>query len=214
MLKLDAVSLAFDQFECRFDLSIEPSERVAVVGPSGGGKSTLLNLIAGFLSPDSGDIHWEGKSIVNLAPHLRPLTLLFQDNNLFAHLDVQTNLALGVDPRGRIDHTLSQKIGTVLERVGLADFRERLPTTLSGGQQQRVALARCLLRAHPMMLLDEPFSALDEATRESILALTDELLSDQSTTLLLVTHNSNDAARLGARLVNCESGRLVSEATQ
>ncbi len=208
MLKLESLSVGFADFDCCFDLQIASGERIALIGESGSGKSTLLNLVAGFLAPDSGRLHWFDTDLLPLAPHRRPVTTLFQDNNLFTHLSVYQNLAIAIDPRARLVANDRARVARVLERVGLKHFESRTPPSLSGGQQQRVALARCLLRKQPLLLFDEPFGSLDEDTRQKMLGLTDELVRENRLTLLLVTHDRSDVAALGAIEIVCAGGQL------
>jgi thiamine transport system ATP-binding protein len=154
-----------------FDCAIPDGSFVAVMGPSGSGKSTLFSLIAGFETPLSGQIHVGSVDITHLAPAERPLSIVFQDNNLFAHLDVSTNIALGLDPMRRPGPAERRVIGEALRRVGLAGFENRRPASLSGGERQRVALARALVRQRPVLLLDEPFAALGPGLRVEMLGL-------------------------------------------
>ncbi len=186
---------------------------MAILGESGSGKSTLLNLIGGFLAADSGELSWQGQSLMGLPPSDRPVTTLFQEHNLFAHLDVADNLGLGIDPGL---HLLSEdrlRIRHALEAVGLGGFEKRKPAQLSGGQAQRVALARCLLRDKPVLLLDEPYSALDEATRLEMLDLTKKVMQDKQLCTLLVSHNRRDAEILEAGRVYIENGYIDSSMT-
>jgi thiamine transport system ATP-binding protein len=172
MLSVEALRFAYPGGpEFRFDMTLARGEIVTLSGPSGSGKSTLVDLICGFLEPLSGDIRWNGESILRLAPANRPVSALFQTGDLFDHLDAGTNIALGLDPRGRPTPTQRARIHEVLAEIGLPGFERRMPTQLSGGQRQRVALARSLLRDKPMMVLDEPFSALDTETRDEMAAL-------------------------------------------
>ena len=157
MIKLDKVAFHYKQMPMYFDLHIKMGERVAVVGASGAGKSTLLNLIAGFEYADSGEIWLNGKNHSKNPPHLRPVSMLFQENNLFMHLTVQQNIALGLQPNLKLNPQQNEQVKQVADAVGLGEFLTRLPTQLSGGQKQRIALARCLLRDQPILLLDEPF---------------------------------------------------------
>ena len=187
------------------DFSLEAGQGVALMGPSGVGKTTVLNLIAGFLTPLSGDIALDGMSLLPLAPAGRPLTYLFQSHNLFPHLSVWENIALGIDPGLRIDGAGRESIRSALGRVGLDGLEGRLPTSLSGGQQQRVGLARCLVRRRPVLLLDEPFSALDRDLRDDIAALILELQQELRLRLVVSTHQPDDAAALQARIVRPES---------
>jgi thiamine transport system ATP-binding protein len=202
MLSVEALRFAYPGGpEFLFDLTLAPGEIVTLSGASGSGKSTLVDLICGFLTPLSGDIRWEGRSILGLAPADRPVSALFQTGDLFDHLDVEMNIALGLDPRGRPDDGQRARIGDVLDEIGLAGFQRRLPAQLSGGQRQRVALARSLLREKPVMLLDEPFSALDAETRDEMAALVRGLTARRRLAVLVVSHDPEDAARLGSRRI-------------
>ena len=165
MLQLDRLELAYGDWHLSADLSVPKGAICGLIGPSGAGKSTLLAAIAGFETPASGRILWEGTDLAPLSPGERPVSILFQDQNLFAHLSVERNLGLAIDPRLRLSPTDRARIGQVLDRVGLSGFGGRKPATLSGGQQARAALARALLRARPVLLLDEPFAALGPALR-------------------------------------------------
>lgn len=191
-----------------FDLSIRRGEIVTLSGASGSGKSTLIDLICGFLTPDAGDIRWDGASIQRLAPANRPVSALFQDGDLFDHLDVELNIALGLDPRGRLDAGQKQKVAAVLDEIGMPGYQRRLPGQLSGGQRQRVALARALLRDKPLMLLDEPFSALDEDRRGEMATLIRELALERNLAMLIVSHDRADATRLDSRTVALEDGQI------
>lgn len=174
------------------DLHLNAGEKVAVVGASGSGKSTLLNLIAGFLIAEQGSIILNGNNHTKTKPHQRPVSMLFQDNNLFNHLSVEQNLILGLQPRLKIAANQHQQIKSIAEKVGLAAYLSRYPDKLSGGQKQRVALARCLLRNQPILLLDEPFSALDKALRREMLALLAEICSEKNLTVMMVTHQPEE----------------------
>lgn len=196
MLTLDKLHLAQGGFHLRADLSVPTGARVALIGPSGAGKSTLLAAIAGFLPPNAGRILWEGQDITATPPGARPLSILFQDQNLFAHLSVAQNIGLGLDPRLRLARADHARIEATLERIGLAGMGARKPAELSGGQQSRVALARALLRARPLLLLDEPFAALGPALKAEMLGLCDAICAEQGTTLLMVTHDPADARAL------------------
>jgi len=192
-----------------FDLKLARGEIVSLSGPSGSGKSTLLDLICGFLQPLSGQILWEGRSILGMTPANRPVSALFQSGDLFDHLDVEMNVVLGLDPRGRPTPAQRAQVHAVLDETGLPGFARRLPGQLSGGQRQRVALARSLMRDKPLMLLDEPFSALDIDTRDEMAALVGKLTRERDLATLVVSHDPADAGRLGSRAVALREGQIV-----
>ena len=211
MIRLDNVFLADDALPMTFDLQVVAGERIAIVGPSGAGKSTLLNLIAGFVLPTQGNIWLNGENHTQSAPYERPVSMLFQENNLFPHLTVQQNLALGLKTSLKLTALEQDQIERVADAVGLTSFLSRLPNSLSGGQKQRVALARCLLRDKPILLLDEPFSALDPELRLEMLNLIDELCHNKKLTLLLVTHQPSELTGKVDRMLRIENGRISQQ---
>ena len=211
MIRLDNVFLADDALPMTFDLQVEAGERIAIVGPSGAGKSTLLNLIAGFVLPTRGEIWLNGENHTQSAPYERPVSMLFQENNLFPHLTVQQNLALGLKTSLKLTALEQDQIERVADAVGLTSFLSRLPNSLSGGQKQRVSLARCLLRDKPILLLDEPFSALDPELRLEMLNLIDELCYSKKLTLLLVTHQPSELTGKVDRMLRIENGRISQQ---
>lgn len=179
MLKLNDVTWLYQHLPMRFTTSITQGEKVAILGPSGAGKSTLLNLIAGFLPPVSGTIMLEGRIHTDTPPSKRPVSMLFQENNLFSHLTVRQNIALGMTPHLKLSADQQRKLQVIAGQMGLEAMLDRLPGELSGGQRQRAALARCLVREQPILLLDEPFSALDPALRQEMLQLVDDVCQRQ-----------------------------------
>lgn len=211
MIRLDNVFLADDTLPMTFDLQVAAGERIAIIGPSGAGKSTLLNLIAGFVLPTQGNIWLNGENHTRSAPYERPVSMLFQENNLFPHLTVQQNLALGLKTSLKLTALEQEQIERVADAVGLTSFLSRLPNSLSGGQKQRVALARCLLRDKPILLLDEPFSALDPELRMDMLNLIDELCHSKNLTLLLVTHQPSELTGKVDRMLRIENGRISQQ---
>ena len=206
MLTLDALVLQQDDFCLTADWSVAAGERVALIGPSGAGKSTLLMALAGFLAPAQGRILWQGSDLAAVAPGDRPLTILFQDQNLFPHLTLAQNLGLGLSPTLRLTKAQAAQIETALERVGLAGMGERKPGQLSGGQQGRAALARALLRARPVLLLDEPFAALGPALKAEMLDLLDEVATATGAAVLMVTHDPSDAKYFAGKTVLVADG--------
>lgn len=206
MLELNDISVTLGEFTLQADLSVPLASRMAVIGASGSGKSTLLSLIGGFLTPDRGKIHWDGQDITDLPPGQRPVSFLFQDQNLFPHLTIAQNVGLGLRPDLRLNADQKARVSRALSEVGLSDMEKRFPASLSGGQQGRVALARILLRARPLLLLDEPFAALGPALKVDMLELVMRIASETSATVLMVTHDPEDARRFAPQTILIEDG--------
>ena len=180
------------------DLDIAPGELVCLLGPSGCGKSTLLNAIAGFSSPSAGSIQVAGTPIVSPGPDRG---MVFQEYALFPWMSVARNVAFGLEIKGLPRGEIEARVASLLEMLGLTDFRDRFPKDLSGGMRQRVAIARVLALDPPIMLMDEPFGALDALTRRT---LQDELLriwEALGKTIVFVTHSIDEAIYLGSRVV-------------
>ncbi|MCV9878381.1 thiamine ABC transporter ATP-binding protein ThiQ [Brenneria izbisi] len=208
MISLDKLTYLYQDVPMRFDFHVKAGERVAILGPSGAGKSTLLNLIAGFLMADSGTLRLNGEDHRFTPPAKRPVSILFQENNLFPHLTINQNIALGLNPGLRLNESQREQLRHIADKVGLTTLLNRLPSQVSGGQRQRAALARCLVRHRPILLLDEPFSALDPALRLEMLELLDEICRDRQITLLMVSHNLDDATRIAQRTVLIVDGKM------
>ncbi|WP_078000215.1 thiamine ABC transporter ATP-binding protein ThiQ [Edwardsiella tarda] len=209
MIRLDDLTYQYQQQTLRFTLHAAAGERIAILGPSGAGKSTLLGLIAGFLTPRSGALDLNGRDCRQTPPASRPVSMLFQDHNLFAHLTIAQNLGLGLDPGLRLSAEQQRQLALIAEQVGISAYLTRLPGQLSGGQRQRAALARCLLRHQPILLLDEPFSALDPALRAEMLTLLEQVCAQQRLTLLMVSHNLDDAQRIAPRALIVDEGHIA-----
>ena len=201
MLTLENLRITIDDFTLSANWSVAAGTKLAIIGPSGAGKSTLLMAIAGFVPLGAGRITWAGQDIAALAPGDRPLSILFQDQNLFPHLTVTQNLGLGLSSRLALTQDQHDQITTALARVGLSGMGARKPGALSGGQQGRVALARALLRARPILLLDEPFAALGPALKAEMLDLVTDVATSTGATVLLVTHDPADAKRFADQTV-------------
>ncbi|HHY0748479.1 TPA: thiamine ABC transporter ATP-binding protein, partial [Klebsiella pneumoniae] len=154
MLKLNDVTWLYQHLPMRFTLDVARGERIAVLGPSGAGKSTLLNLIAGFLPPASGSLLINGEAHNATPPAQRPVSMLFQENNLFNHLTIRQNISLGIHPGLKLNREQQAQVTAIAGQMGIDALLERLPGELSGGQRQRAALARCLVRQQPVLLLD------------------------------------------------------------
>lgn len=199
MLKVDSVRFQHpggNHVDYSFNLNVAEREIAGITGQSGSGKSTLLDLIAGFLQPLAGDITWHGDSILSLPPERRPVTILFQNHNLFDHLSAWANVAIGLNPTLRLSTEEKHTVKTALEDAGLAGLDTRRAAKLSGGQQQRVALARCLVRKTPVLLLDEPFSALDADTKSDMLDLVQNIARTRSRAVVMVTHDAADCEKI------------------
>ena len=206
MLEFDAVHVTRGSFTLSADLSIPKGARIAVIGPSGSGKSTLLSLVGGFLVPDRGRIRLDGGDITALPPGRRPVSTLFQDQNLFPHLTVAQNVGLGLRPDLRLSEPQRARVAQVLSEVGLEGMEARRPANLSGGQQGRVALARVLLRARPVLLLDEAFSAFGPALKAEMLDLLGRIADRTRATVLMVTHDPGDARRFAPETILVDGG--------
>ncbi|ELV7526434.1 thiamine ABC transporter ATP-binding protein ThiQ [Edwardsiella ictaluri] len=206
MIRLDNLNYRYQQQTLSFSLHAAVGERIAILGPSGAGKSTLLSLIAGFLAPSSGNLYLNGIDCRRAPPSQRPVSMLFQEHNLFAHLTIAQNLGLGLNPALRLNADQRRQLEEIAGQVGILDYLPRLPGQLSGGQRQRAALARCLLRRQPILLLDEPFSALDPALRAEMLTLLDDICRQRQLTLLMVSHNLDDAACIAPRTLVIDDG--------
>ena len=207
MLTLTNLTYLYQHLPMRFSFSAERGERLAVLGPSGAGKSTLLSLIAGFLPVSQGALRIDGADHAHSVPSQRPVSMLFQENNLFPHLSVQQNMALGLHPGLKLNAAQRRQLEEIADQVGLSDLLTRLPGQLSGGQRQRAALARCLLRDRPV-LLDEPFSALDPALRNEMLQLVRRVCEARAITLLMVSHSLEDAQQIAPRSLVIVDGRV------
>lgn len=209
MIELKNIKYSYHNEELIYSFNVAKQERVAILGPSGAGKSTLLNLIAGFICPDSGKIILDNKDVTRFPPNVRPVSTLFQENNLFTHLTVYQNIALGASPSLHLNREQEGALIVLANKVGLSNQLNKFPHQLSVGQKQRVAIVRCLLQKRPILLLDEPFSALDQALRYEILNLIDEITQKYELTLLMVTHNIDDAIHIAPRTLIVKRGHIV-----
>ncbi|SCB48436.1 thiamine ABC transporter ATP-binding protein [Rhizobium multihospitium] len=207
-IAMAGVELRLGTHDFHFDCTLPQGKIIAVAGPSGSGKSTFLNLLAGFEPPDRGHILLAGQDVTGLHPAERPVSLVFQDNNLFAHLDLFTNVGLGISPSLRLSAQDRQRVSKALARVGLPDFEARKPGTLSGGERQRAAFARALVRDKPILLLDEPFAALDPGLRSGMVELLKTLHRETGNTVLIVSHDPAEVRRLADHAVFIDGGTI------
>lgn len=210
-ITLGKVVFRYAEMEMAFDLSFAAATITAIMGPSGAGKSTLLNLIAGFETPAAGRVLIGAADVTSEPPVRRPVSMVFQENNLFSHLDVAANVGLGRSPALVLGEEDRAAIADALARTGLSGKERRLPSELSGGERQRVALARVLVRKRPVLLLDEPFASLDAGLRAEMTELVGELNARAHMTVLMVTHDAGDARRIADRVLSIRSGRVEGD---
>jgi ABC-type Fe3+/spermidine/putrescine transport system ATPase subunit len=211
MLTVEHIHKTYQQKPLLTDLSltVQPGETVCLLGASGSGKSTLLRMIAGIESPDSGDIRWQGQSILPLPIHQRHFGLMFQDYALFPHLNVLQNVSFGLrmqhfDP----DQTLT-RAEDALRQVGMLPFSQRHMEDLSGGEQQRVALARTLAARPRLLMLDEPLAALDRSLRAQLLTEIRQILAHTGIPAIYVTHDQQEACMIADRILLLGGGHIL-----
>ncbi|MEM6940877.1 MAG: ATP-binding cassette domain-containing protein [Pseudomonadota bacterium] len=207
MLRLEEIEIAQGSFRLQADLCLSEGMTYAVIGPSGAGKSTLLGAICGFVPLARGRIWGDGIDLAKVSPGQRPVTMLFQDNNLFPHLSVAQNVGLGCRPDLRLSRADQSRVEEALDRVGLAGFGARKPGTLSGGQQSRAALARVLVQARPWVLLDEPFAALGPALKTEMLELVRDLRAETGAGLIMVSHDPHDVRHIADEAIFVAEGQ-------
>ena len=190
------------------NLQIASGELVCLLGPSGCGKTTTLRMLAGFLSPDAGDIRIGGRSMLPLGPERRPTAMVFQRYTLWPHMNVFHNVAFGLKLRRLSPDAIRAKVGRALELVGLPGMEQRQPQQLSGGQQQRVALARALVLEPEVLLLDEPLSSLDAKLRVQLREEIRGIVRELGITTVFVTHDQEEAMAVADRIAVMHEGRL------
>lgn len=209
MIRLEDVGFRYEDMVMNFNLQVAKGELVGIIGSSGAGKSTLLSLIAGFDLPVSGRVSIAGVDMAGATPEQRPVSMIFQDHNSFAHLDVWTNVALGISPNLKLNEQQTGLVEGALARVGLSQYRLRKPTEISGGERQRIAIARALVRDKPVLLLDEPFTALGPALRRDMLDLIKGIQVERKLTVLMVTHQPEDAKYAASRIAFVHDGHVA-----
>ena len=209
MLQVKNLFVDLGGFRLTADFEIERGSLISIVGPSGAGKSTILNALAGFIPLTSGVIKWNGSDITKLDPGLRPLSILFQDYNLFSHLTVKDNIAIGLRPNLKLDDLETEMVNSVIEEVGLSKFKFIKPFQLSGGQRTRVSLARSIVRSKPILLLDEAFSGLGPALRSEMIKLIKDKSIKEGITLIMVSHHIKDAIELDQKVIFVNDGETM-----
>jgi sulfate/thiosulfate transport system ATP-binding protein len=214
-IAVENVSKNFGSFQAvdRVSLEIDSGSLVALLGPSGSGKSTLLRLISGLETPDSGRIWLTGTNATHQSVQERNIGFVFQHYALFKHLTVRKNIAFGLEIRKVVQSKVNQKVDELLELVQLTGLGERYPSQLSGGQRQRVALARALAVEPKVLLLDEPFGALDARVRKDLRAWLRRLHDEVHVTTVFVTHDQEEAMEVSDKIVVMNKGKVEQVGT-
>jgi putative spermidine/putrescine transport system ATP-binding protein len=214
-LQIQRLRKTYDQVVAidHVSLDIRKGEFMTFLGPSGSGKSTTLYIVAGFQSPTEGRVLLDGKSLLSVAPNRRNIGMVFQRYTLFPHLTVGENVAFPLRVRRVPDAKVRAKVEQMLKLVHLADCRDRMPGQLSGGMQQRVAIARALAYDPPVLLMDEPLSALDKKLREELQTELRRIHQETGVTILYVTHDQEEALRLSDRIAVFNKGRIEQVGT-
>lgn len=210
-LHVDKVTVRFGSVEVlqHVSLTVDQGQRVAIMGPSGTGKSTLLRAIAGLVMPDAGSVKLDGEDITEVPTHLRPIGLMFQHYALFPHMSVAQNVEYGLRVQGADPDTARKHSSRLLDVVGLTDLADRNPSSLSGGEQQRVALARTLAPSPRVVLLDEPMGSVDNALKDSLMASTVAAIDTVGAAALYVTHDRQEAERFADTIGIMRDGSIV-----
>ena len=192
-----------------FSIDINHGEFFALLGPSGCGKTTLLRVISGFETPDSGDIFLDKENITNFKPFIRPTNLMFQSYALFPHFNVFKNIAYGLEREKLKKSEIFFRVNEIINKTNLNGLEQRYPDQLSGGQKQRVALARCLVKKPKVLLLDEPLTALDKNLKEKMKVELKNLQKQFGITFIMVTHDQDEALALADRVAVMNEGNLI-----
>lgn len=207
-LECRSINRSFGSFVAvdNVSFSVPEGSFFSILGPSGCGKTTILRMAAGFLEPTSGDIYIKGKSMVGVAPNKRPVNMVFQHLALFPMMNVEDNIGYGLRRRGVAKAEITNRVGAVLERVGLGDSGSKRISQLSGGQKQRIAIARCLVLEPDVLLLDEPLGALDLKLREHMKVELKKLQHEFGTTFVYITHDQSEALVMSDQVAVMNNG--------
>jgi len=213
MIEVKEVSKAFGQFQAisKVSFSIDKGKLVGLLGPSGGGKSTLLRMLAGLETPDSGDIIIDGVRVNDLPPQKRGIGFVFQNYALFRHMTVFDNIAFGLKVKKKSKAEIRERVQELLELTNLQGLDKRYPHQLSGGQRQRVAFARALAPGPELLLLDEPFAAMDAKVRKELRSWLKQLIQTIGVTSIFVTHDQDEAVEVADEMLIIQKGRLEQQ---
>ena len=211
MIKLENISIKLDNFRTKFTVEINKGEWVGIIGQSGAGKSTFLNLIAGFAQPEVGSLLINNTEMRNLSASKRSISSLFQDNNLFPHLSVYQNIAIAIKPNLKLHENEKEKIFEIIEYLNLSSKIHSSIGTLSGGERQRVALGRVMSSDKKILLLDEPFSQLDPNLRIEMLELIKKIREKKKITIIMAIHTPAEAIDFVSRFLLIKEGKVFRE---
>ena len=211
MIKLENISIKLDNFRTKFTVEINKGEWVGIIGQSGAGKSTFLNLIAGFAQPEAGSLLINNTEVRNLSASKRSISSLFQDNNLFPHLSVYQNIAIAIKPNLKLHENEKGKIFEIIEYLNLSSKIHSSIGTLSGGERQRVALGRVMSSDKKILLLDEPFSQLDPNLRIEMLELIKKIREKKKITIIMAIHTPAEAIDFVSRFLLIKEGEVFRE---
>ena len=211
MIKLENISIKLDNFRTKFTVEINKGEWVGIIGQSGAGKSTFLNLIAGFAQPEVGSLLINNTEMRNLSASKRSISSLFQDNNLFPHLSVYQNIAIAIKPNLKLHENEKGKIFEIVEYLNLSSKIHSSIGTLSGGERQRVALGRVMSSDKKILLLDEPFSQLDPNLRIEMLELIKKIREKKKITIIMAIHTPAEAIDFVSRFLLIKEGEVSRE---
>ena len=211
MIKLENISLKLDNFRTKFTVEIKKGEWVGIIGQSGAGKSTFLNLIAGFAQPEVGSLLINNIEMRDLPASERSISSLFQDNNLFPHLSVYQNIAIAIKPNLKLHDNEKKKIFEIIEYLNLSSKTHSSIGRLSGGERQRVALGRVMSSDKKILLLDEPFSQLDPNLRIEMLELIKKIREKKNITIIMAIHTPAEAIDFVSRFLLIKKGEILRE---
>jgi sulfate transport system ATP-binding protein len=212
---VEGLSKSFGRFPAVKDVhfQIRQGQLVGLLGPSGSGKTTVLRMLAGLETPDAGDIRFHGQRVNHLLPQERGIGLVFQNYALFRHMTVFENIAFGLKVQKRGKEEIKRRVEELLERTGLSGLAHRLPHQLSGGQRQRVAFARALAPEPQLLLLDEPFAAIDAKVRKELRAWLKSMIREVGITSIFVTHDQEEAVEVADEIIIMNQGKVEQQGT-